>query len=130
MLLECKFDVNTTFAETSDYGTCMGIRRAVIEHKQAQVTWGIISGIPESSLQNSMVYWILLIVGGVVGFLVLFIGCLYCLHRRNVHQMSRRVKINNQNVKTIKAQQMDPVEPSEEPVSGSPQKLLIKRSDV
>lgn len=89
----------------------MSIRRAVIEHKQAQLTWGIIAG-------------------GVVGFLVFFIGCLYCLHRRNVRQMNRKAKVNNQNVKTVKAKQMDPAEPSDEPVSNSPQKLLIKRSDV
>lgn len=107
-LLECKFDVNVTFAETNDYHVCMNIRREVIEHKQAQITWGIIAV-------------------GVLAFLVFFIGCLYCLHRRNVRQMNRKAKINNQNVKTVKVQQLDP---ADEPVSSSPEKLLIKRSDV
>lgn len=87
------------------------MRRAVIEHKQAQLTWGIIAG-------------------GVVAFFVFFIGCLYCLHRRNVRQMRRKAKINNQNVKTINAKQLDPAEPIDEPINTSPQKLLIKRSDV
>jgi uncharacterized protein YneF (UPF0154 family) len=108
--LECKkIDKNVTFAETNDYTMCMSIRRAVVQHKKAQFTWGVIAG-------------------SVVGFLVIFIGCLYCLHRRNVHQMRKNAKINNQNVKTVKVQQFDPAEPTEEHVH--PEKLLIKRSDV
>lgn len=110
-ILECKFDVNVTFAETQDYQTCLNIRREVIAHQKAQLTWGIIAI-------------------SVVGFLVFFIGCLYCLHRRNVRQMNRKAKINNQNVKTIKAPQLEPAEPLEESVSTNPEKLLIKRSDV
>lgn len=108
VILECKFDANVTFTETKDYHTCMSIRRTVIEHQQAQLTWGIIAI-------------------GVLAFLIIFIGCLYCLHRRNVRQMNRK-KINNQNIKTIKAPQTDPV--VDEPVNSSPEKLLIKRSDV
>lgn len=108
-LLECKkIDKNVTFVETADYFNCIAIRKAIVEHQTAQITWGIIAI-------------------GVIGFLVIFIGCLWCLHRRNVRQMTRKAKINNQNVKTIKAQQFDPAEPSDEPV---PEKLLIKRSDV
>lgn len=110
-LLECKIDPNTTFVETNDYHTCMSIRREVIEHQKAQLTWGIIGG-------------------GVASFLIIFIGCLYCLHRRNVRQMNRKSKINNQNVKTMKVQQLDPAELADEVVTNSPEKLLIKRSDV
>lgn len=98
-----------TFVETSDYYQCMAIRKAVVEHKKAQLTWGIIAF-------------------GVSSFLVIFIGCLFCLHRRNVRQMNRKSKINNQNVKTVKAHQFDAAEPVDETVH--PEKLLIKRSDV
>lgn len=90
------------------------MRRAVIEHQTAQLTWGIIAI-------------------GVVGFLVFFIGCLYCLHRRNVRQMSRKAKINNTNVKVIKAPpSLEPANsyPIDEPVSVNPEKSLLKRSDV
>lgn len=86
----------------------MAIRKEIVEHKEAQVTWGIIAI-------------------SVAGFLIVFIGCLYCVHRRNVSQMRRKIKINNQNVKTINAQGFDAAEP-DEPVH--PEKLLIKRSDV
>lgn len=110
--LECKIDPNTTFVETEEFHQCMSIRREVIEHKKAQLTWGIIAG-------------------GVIAFLVVFIGCLWCIHRRNVRQMSRKsIKINNQNVKAVKVQQLDPTELPDESVSSSPEKLLIKRSDV
>lgn len=98
-----------TFIETSDFHNCLAIRKSVVEHKKAQLTWGIIAC-------------------SVFGFLVIFIGCLYCMHRSNVRQMRRKVKINNQNVRTIKTEQFDAAEPSDEPVH--PEKLLIKRSDV
>ena len=100
-----------TFVETKDYEICMNIRKTVKEHKKAQLTWGII-GL------------------SVIAFLVIFIGCLYCLHRRNVRQISRRAKLNNPNVKTINVvKQLDAAEPTDS-VHASPEKLLIKRSDV
>jgi len=109
---ECRFDRNATFTETDDYETCLSIRKAVIENKAAQMTWAVV-GL------------------GVLGFLVFFIGCLYCIHRRNVRQMNRKAKINNQNVKPMaKAKQLDPAELTDEHVNSSPEKLLIKRSDV
>ncbi|CRL03552.1 CLUMA_CG016392, isoform A [Clunio marinus] len=110
MSSECKFDVNVTFAETKDYQECLSIRREVIEHKKAQLTWGIIAG-------------------GVVGFLVFFISCLYCLHRRNVRQMNRKSKkLNNQHMKVAK--KVEVAEAAEENINTSPEKLLIKRSEV
>ena len=106
---DCKrIDKNVTFAETNEFTICMAIRKEIVEHKEAQVTWGIVAI-------------------SVSGFLIVFIGCLYCVHRRNVSQMRRKAKVNNQNVKTINAQSFDVAEPDE---TVHPEKLLIKRSDV
>ncbi|XP_070499318.1 peroxidasin homolog pxn-1-like [Chironomus tepperi] len=107
---ECRFE-NSTFTETDDYEKCMSIRRQVLEHETAQVTWSII-GL------------------SVLGFLIIFIGCLYCIHRRNVNQMRKKAKINNPAVKPkmTAANNNDPA--SDESTTGSPEKLLIKRSDV
>ena len=89
----------------------MSIRRQVIEHESAQITWSIIGF-------------------SVLGFLIIFIGCLYCIHRRNVNQMRKKVMINNPTIKPkmTAANNSDPV--SDESTTGSPEKLLIKRSDV
>jgi len=89
----------------------MSIRRQVIEHEKAQLTWSII-GL------------------SVLGFLIIFIGCLYCIHRRNVNQMRKKAKINNPAVtpKMTAANYSEPV--SDESTTGSPEKLLIKRSNV
>jgi len=107
---ECRFD-NSSFIETDDYEKCMSIRREVIEHETAKVTWSIIGF-------------------SVLGFLIIFIGCLYCIHRRNVNQMRKKIMINNASVKPkmTEASNRDPV--SDESITGSPEKLLIKRSDV
>ena len=90
----------------------MSIRRQVIEHETAQITWSII-GL------------------SVLGFLIIFIGCLYCIHRRNVNQMRKKAKINNPTVKPkmATAASSDPVS-DESTGTASPEKLLIKRSDV
>jgi cbb3-type cytochrome oxidase subunit 3 len=87
-----------------------------MEHKQAQITWGII-GI------------------GVVGFLIFFIGCLYCIHRHNVRKMRTKSKLNNSNVKVIPAKQLEANEITDNSITNSdstnPEKLLIgKRSEV
>lgn len=89
-----------------------------MEHKQAQMTWGIIAG-------------------GVVGFLFFFIGCLYCIHRHNVRKMRKRTKLNNQTVKVIPAKQLEAneIESSENNSninieSTNPENLLIKKSNV
>lgn len=110
--VECKIDPNVTLAESPDFYECMSIRRAVIEDKQAKITWTVVAL-------------------AVVAFLVFFIGCLYCLHRRNVRQMHSRAKINNPNVSVIHAKpNLEPAEAADDQV-GNPQKLLItKRSDV
>lgn len=110
----CKF-TNATFEETNDFHICEKIRRTEMEHKQAQITWGII-GI------------------SVIGFLVFFIGCLYCIHRHNVRQMRTKSKLNNHNVKVIPAKSLEANESSESSNVNTdtinPEKLLIKRSDV
>lgn len=107
---DCKrrgYDFNTTLIETADYEKCLSIRKQVIEHEQAQMTWGII-GI------------------AVFGFLFFFISCLYCIHRRNVRQM-RRKSVNNTATKPkIVVQSTEAVETP----SNSPDKLLINKTNV
>jgi hypothetical protein len=110
LILDCKrrgYDFNFNTTETTDYELCLTIRKQVIEHEQAQMTWGII-GV------------------AVFGFLFFFISCLYCIHRRNVRQM-RRKSINNTAVKPkIVVNSTEP----EEAQTISPEKLLIKKSNV
>lgn len=114
--LECGGDNNSTLVETNDYYICQKIRRTVMENKQAQMTWGIIAA-------------------GVVGFLIFFIGCLYCIHRHNVRKMRRRMKLNNKSVKVIPAKQLEANETSDSNSnnnvdSTSPEKLLIKKENI
>lgn len=114
--LECGGDNNSTLVETNDYYICQKIVRIAMENKQAQMTWGIIAA-------------------GVVGFLIFFIGCLYCIHRHNVRKMRRRMKLNNKNVKVIPAKQLEANETSDNNSnsnvdSTSPEKLLIKKENI
>lgn len=115
-ILECRADKNATLAETNDFYICQKIRKAVMENKQAQMTWGLIAI-------------------GVIGFMIFFIGCLYCIHRHNVRKMRKRTKLNNQTVKVIPAKQLEANESSDtnsnsNVESTSPEKLLIKKSNV
>jgi hypothetical protein len=86
----------------------MSISRQVIADKEAKITWA----------------WVGL---GVLAFMILFIGILYCIHRRNVKQMRSRAKINNTNA-VIKVLENHPN--SDDSTQNSPEKLLIKKSDV
>lgn len=80
----------------------------MIADKEAKVTWGIVAL-------------------SVLAFMILFIGILYCIHRRNVKQMRSRAKINNTQA-VIKVVENSPN--SDESTQNSPEKLLIKKSDV
>ncbi|KAG5679509.1 hypothetical protein PVAND_009072 [Polypedilum vanderplanki] len=100
------YEFNFTKIETSDYELCLSIRKQVIEHENAQLTWGII-GI------------------AVFGFLFFFISCLYCIHRRNVRQM-RRKTLNNVNAKPKIVVKSSDAEESQT----SPDKLLINKTNV
>jgi hypothetical protein len=90
----------------------MALRVQKMEHESAQMTWGYL-GI------------------GVIAFLFIFIALLYCIHRRNVQQIRKKnTKVNNINVKKqMQAKDLE-VNQTEELVSTTPEKLLIKRSDV
>lgn len=108
--LECLtgyFPVSTN--ETDEYSTCMAITKRVIANEEAKMTWGIV-GL------------------SVLLFMIIFIGCLYCIHRRNVRQMQKRAKMTTKGRGVIKVVQSNPN--SNESTNNSPEKLLIKSADV
>lgn len=89
----------------------MSITRQTIANEEAKFTWGIV-GL------------------SVLAFMIIFIGCLYCIHRRNVRQMQRRLKMAANGRGVIKVVHNNH-QPNSDEVTNSPDKLLIiKKSEV
>ena len=87
----------------------MSITRRVIANEEAKFTWGIV-GL------------------SVLSFMIIFIGCLYCIHRRNVRQMQRRAKMATNGRGVIQVVHNN--HPNSDELTNSPDKLLIKKSEV
>lgn len=111
IFLECQHGYSpVSLNETADYQTCMNITRQVMANNEAKITWGIV-GV------------------SVLSFMIVFIGCLYCIHRRNVMQMQKRAKngVNGRGVINVVNMKNEANNADD---STTPEKLLIKRSDV